>query len=378
LNHGYHSVKQVSLDELPSGHEDDHHHKKQQRRIRMKAQLHNHNPLQPGLHKEQELLRIHSPSQELLHNHSPLQELLRIHNQQRHRRMNGYHSEPSACSANRLAFRKSQHRLAQQRHNHNLRSLELHKVLELVQVLVRSKELLPFRIRNQKHRHKSGCHNEHEACPTIHRHQGKNRRRLAQRHSHNLRSLELHKVLELEQVLVRNKELLPFRIRNQTHRHKSGCHNEHEACPTIHHRHQGKNRHRLAQLHNHNLRSWELHKVLELVQVLARSKELLPFRIRNQQHRHKSGCHNEHEAWPTIHRRHQGKIRHRLVRLRNHNLPSQQELAHSKVLLLALSKTVRNRKEFRDAHDYPHGSTGRNANRIRNHHRWLRRIRNLP
>ena len=70
------------------------------------------------------------------------------------------------------------------------------------------------------------------------------------------------------------------------------------------------------------------------------------------------------------------KIRHRLAQLRNRSLP-QPVLVHSMARVLVPGKSARNRRGFRDALDYPHGSTGRNANHRNHSLQRLRCIRNL-
>lgn len=94
-------------------------------------------------------LRSHSPQLELerLRNHNQQRVLLRNRNQQRLRmNRNGCHSEPSVCLTSQHAFRRDRHKLAQERHNRNLRQPELHKVLVLElhmeRALVHSKVLV--------------------------------------------------------------------------------------------------------------------------------------------------------------------------------------------------------------------------------------------
>ena len=84
---------------------------------------------------------------------------------------------------------------------------------------------------------------------------------------------------------------------------------------------------------------------------------------------------NEHVSGSTS-QRGSRKIRHKLAQHRNHSLP-QPVLVRSMVQELALGKSVRNRRGFRDALDYPHGSTGRNANHHSRSLQRLRCIRNL-
>ena len=353
--------------------------KKRQLRIRMMAQLRNRN-------QRQELAR--SKEQEQARNRK-VQEQLRNRNQRR-RHKNGYRIATSACSTNQHASRKDRHRPEQLRNRNRL--LELAHSKELEQVLVRSKELLPFRNRNRQQLRirNHDFRNEHATWQANQRVLHKDQHRQEQHRNHN-RLLELAHSMVLEQVLARSKEqvqahskvLLPFRNRNQQqlrNRNLNGYHNEHAAWQASQ-RASHKDQHRLAQLRIRN-RLQELARSMVQEQVLVRSKVLLPFRNHNRQQlriHNPNDFRNEHVAWRAS-QRVMHKDQHRLARLRNHNQP---ELAHNMELALARStvllvpgKSVHNRREFRDGYDYPSGSSGRSPICIRSRQR-LRCIRNL-